>query len=340
MTLRAESRRGTRRQLSGAVLAILSLLWFGIAGELAARAATGFASHIFAGVLVPLLQPVFLLFLLAFGLALLESGRAPVDTWSTAGLPRRSTVSKEWAVGAAIGWGVAILATLPLVFSRRLLLSFWTEPRGWLTALIVIAGALLTTLASEIAYRGYGLRRLEERLGRTSAVVLIGLVYAVVVGVHFGTWRTAMVAFLFSVLLSIGWLRTHAIWLSWGLHFAWNVGLGVLFGLPVLDGGDLASVIQGQVRGRSHWLGASLGPINSWWTALVMLVGIGLLVAATREFAWLYTHRPIVAAGYPMDIPPPAAHAAMAQTPAPPLVQILPLAPSAPPPPRPTHPRS
>ena len=53
----------------------------------------------------------------------------------------------------------------------------------------------------------------------------------------------------------------------------------------------------------------------------------------TREYAWLYTYKPIVAAGYPMDVKPPAAHTAMEQAPAPPppLVQIMPL-PSAPPP--------
>ena len=317
--------------------ALFALLWFGIAGELAAHAATGLASHLFAGMLVPLLQPVFLLFLLALGLALLEGGRGPVDAWITAGLPRRPTCGDEWAVGAALGWGIAVLAMLPLVFSGRLLLSFWLEPRGWLTAVLVVAGAALATLASEIAYRGYSLRRLQESVGRTPAVVLISLVYALVVELHFGNGRIAMVAFLFNVLLSAGWLRTRAIWLSWGLHFAWNVSLGLLFGLPVFDGGDLASVIQGQVRGHSHWLGAPMGPIGGWWTAVVLLIGLAVLVAVTRGFAWLYTHKPIVAAGYPMDIPPPAAHTAMEQAsaPPPPLVQISPAMPGAPPPPRP-----
>ncbi len=38
---------------------------------------------------------------------------------------------------------------------------------------------------------------------------------------------------LAGVLLSIAWLRTHGLWLPWGLHFAWNASLGILFGLPV-----------------------------------------------------------------------------------------------------------
>ena len=335
--MRTDLPRGTRRRLPGAVFALLALLWFGIAEDLAARAATGFAANVLAGMLVPLLRPAFLLFLLGLGLLLLEGGRAPVSAREIAGLPKRPTAGREWAMGAALGWGTAVLAVLPLVFSRRLVLSFWTEPRGWVAAIVLLAGAALATLASEIVYRGYGLRRLRESVGQTWAVLLVGLAYAVIVGFRLGNSRVALLAFLFSLLLSTGWLRTHAIWLSWGAHFAWNASLGVLFGLPIFDGGDLASVVQAQVHGRSHWLGGHFGPIGAWWTALAMLLAIAVLLAITREFAWQYTHKPIVAAGYPMDVKPPAAHTAMEQTPAapPPLVQILPVTPGAPPPPRP-----
>lgn len=334
-TLRTDLSRGTRRHLPGVLLVLLGLLWFGIAEELAARAATGFAANLWAGMLVPLLRAVFLLFLVALGLALLEGGRTPGPAWLTRGLPKRATAKVEWASGVAVGWGAAVLAVLPLVLSRRLELSFWTEPRAWLTAALIVAGAALTTLASEVVYRAYGLRRLQESVGQTWAVLLISLAYAIAVGLRLGTQRSAALAFLFSMLLSSAWVRTQAIWLSWGVHFAWNVSLGVLFGLPVFETGDLSSVVQAQVSGRSHWLGGRLGPIGGWWTALVLLLAIVVLVRITREFAWLYTHPPIVAAGYPMDVKPPAAHAAIEQAPAPPpLVQILPATPSAPPPPR------
>ena len=44
---------------------------------------------------------------------------------------------------------------------------------------------------------------------------------------------------LAGVLLSIAWLRTHGLWLPWGIHFAWNASIGLLFGLPVR--GDIGS---------------------------------------------------------------------------------------------------
>ena len=36
-----------------------------------------------------------------------------------------------------------------------------------------------------------------------------------------------------------------------------------------------------------------------------------VLVRVTRDYAWHYTYDPIVAAGYPMEARPPAAHVAM-----------------------------
>jgi hypothetical protein len=54
-----------------------------------------------------------------------------------------------------------------------------------------------------------------------------------------------------------------------------------------------------------------------------------VLYRITRDFAWNYTHRPIMPAGYAVTIAPPAAHAAMeeAAVKAPALVQILPVTP-------------
>jgi len=59
----------------------------------------------------------------------------------------------------------------------------------------------------------------------------------------------------------------------------------------------------------------------------VLIVGIMVLVRVTRDYAWDYTHRPIVAAGYPMDVAPPKAHTDMEAAAAPQLIQIAPTTP-------------
>jgi hypothetical protein len=76
------------------------------------------------------------------------------------------------------------------------------------------------------------------------------------------------------------------------------------------------------------WLtGGVYGPDGALFTAIVFFVTMAVLYRVTRNYAWNYTHQPIVPAGYPMDIPPPAAHTAMEEAAAaakPTLVQIAP----------------
>ena len=60
----------------------------------------------------------------------------------------------------------------------------------------------------------------------------------------------------------------------------------------------------------------------------MLAIGVVVLVRVTRDYEWEYTHRPIIAGGYPVDVAPPAAHTAMEQEAKPPaLVQILPVEP-------------
>ncbi len=136
---------------------------------------------------------------------------------------------------------------------------------------------------------------------------------------------------LSGILFSLAWLRTHGLWIGWGMHFAWNASLGVLFGLPVSGITDFSTLVQTRTFGPLWLTGGDYGPEGALFTAVVILIAIVVLVLVTRDYAWHYTHKPIVAAGYPMDAPPPAAHVAMEQqarpAPAASLVQILPATP-------------
>jgi hypothetical protein len=143
-----------------------------------------------------------------------------------------------------------------------------------------------------------------------------------------GSFAAFLVTFLAGILLALGWLRTHALWLPWGVHFAWNVILGILLGLPVTGSVDGSTVIQSTTYGRSVFTGGSFGPEAGLYAAIGVLVAIVVLIRTTRGYEWDYTHPVIVPGGYPMDVPPPAAHTAMEQqAKQPTLVQILPTAP-------------
>lgn len=193
---------------------------------------------------------------------------------------------------------------------------------------IALATLGVATLTIETVFRGYAYRRLETSLGPNRAMIVLSAIYAIMVSFSTRSFTSLLVGFLLALLLTMAWRRTFGLWLGWGLHFAWNSALAVLFGLPLFGGTDLSSVIQAQALGSRQLTGGGLGPVASPWTVAVLAGTLLVLFLVTKEYAWAYTHPPIVAAGYPMDVAPPKAHAAMEQSaPPPPLVQILPTTP-------------
>ena len=135
---------------------------------------------------------------------------------------------------------------------------------------------------------------------------------------------------LAGVLFSVAWLRTHGLWLPWGMHFAWNASMGILLGLPVSGLNSFSTVVMTRAVGR-HWLtGGAYGPEAAFFTVPVLLISIVILVLLTRQYAWDYTRAPLIPAGYAVDVAPPEAHSAMEQEAAakpPSLVQIMPTTP-------------
>src|SRR5215469_226525 len=309
------------------------MAWYVASQSLAARSARGLTNRFNADGLRPLVASLFLLFLLAVGFSLLAAiARRPVSLRDLFGLPRRSTATREWLLGAAIGWGAAVLAVLPLALTGSLSIGFWTEPRAFGLMFINLAAVAAGTFAEEVVFRGYPFRCLIEATGPTRATVVLAALYSLA---HTLTGNGSPAAFLLTflagVMLALGWLRTHGLWLPWGIHFAWNASLGILFGLPVTGSVDGSTVIQTTAHGRAWFTGGLFGPEAGLFTAVALTVAIILLIRATRDYAWDYTHPLIIPGGYPMDVPPPAAHAAMEQeagrTQESPLVQILPATP-------------
>jgi uncharacterized protein len=334
-----EARDATReRRLSRSLelaLFATAMTWVIAASMIATRAARGLSIRFALGDAFVLLDALFLVFLLAVGFSLLESIRARDTSFrTTLGLPVRPTASLEWSSGAAIGWAAIALALVPMALAGTLHVRFWTEPRAfWLLGLNLAAAAVIA-LASELAFRGYPYRRLIEAIGPSWATIVMALVYGLagsLMGAPGQQSHAAVVAsILFGLLLCSAWLRTHGLWLGWGLHFAWIASLGILFGMPVNGLENLSSVVQSRAIGADWLTGGDAGPESALGTLLLVIVAIFVLIRTTRDWAWDYTHEPIIAAGYPLDVAPPAAHTAMEQqaVAAPPaLVQILPTTP-------------
>ncbi|HZY63206.1 MAG TPA: CPBP family intramembrane glutamic endopeptidase [Edaphobacter sp.] len=311
-------------------LFLLSAVWFFVSQSLAGRAAMGLSVRFNLSDERKLLTVLFLLFLLAIGFSFLQmiAHREP-SLRMALGLPKRPTSAREWGIGAAIGWGLVVLAVIPMVLAGALHVEFWTQPRAFWLVVLNLATLAIAALAEEVAFRGYPFRRLIEVIGPVKATILMSVLFG---ALHMlnpdATWISVLITMFAGVLLSIAWLRTHGLWLPWGLHFGWNASMGILFGLPVSGIVDFSSVVQTQAVGRTWLTGGYYGPEGAFFTIIVLAVGIIVVVRATRDYKWEYTYKPIIAGGYPVDVPPPAAHTAMEQDAKPPaLVQILPVEP-------------
>jgi membrane protease YdiL (CAAX protease family) len=311
-------------------LFIASVAWVFSAQALAERAGNGIAVRFDFVSYQFLLAAVFFIFLLWLGFSILQAiSFGGKSSREVLGLPRRPTVKREWAIGVAVGWSMVVAAVLPMALAGTMHIQWWTAPRAFWLAIINLATIAAATLAEEIAFRGYPFRRLIEAMGPVGATVVMSILFGLIHAFNpAATWSSVLMTMLAGVLLCVAWLRTHGLWIGWGLHFGWNASMGVLFGLPVSGFLGFSSVVQTRAIGRAWLTGGDYGPEAALFTGLVLLVGIGVLARVTRDYAWHYTYEPIVAGGYPMDAPPPAEHTAMEQQARPaPLVQILPATP-------------
>ncbi len=328
---------GSRR----AALFVLAILWIPFARSIASTSATGIAQRLDLPGVEPTLSALFALFLLRVGFALLQRVDSPRSSGSPGllALPRRLTSGREWALGALLGWGSALAMVLILLLTRSLSLQISLAWHDLLLSLVSLVGLAALALAEEAAFRGYPYRLLIAMTGPTIATIAMSLLFGLFAGFHpFGTSLGAAVTVLLGFVLAAGWLRTHALWVSWGFNFAFKASAAVLFGLPVNGDTGFSYFAQAIVSGHRGWSGGDYGLTGSWLAAPVLLGALLVLVQATRGYAWNYTHPEIRPGGYAVTAAPPAAHAAYSSAGAAPagvesvpLVQILPAAPAPPP---------
>jgi membrane protease YdiL (CAAX protease family) len=307
-------------------LFLTGLLWLLASDSASAHAAQGIADRLNLPLFQPLLQEAFFLFLLLTGFATISwIATRSGSIRNTNALPTRPTAAREWQTGVALGWAMLLVAVLPMVLAGDLHPQFWLAPRAWGTAALSLLTLALGTLALEAGFRGFLYRRLIAAIGPIMATILLSAIYALSSSfAPNSTSFSVFVAFLLSLLFSMAYLRTHALWLGWGLHFAWTAAMGIFLGLPVAGRGTYNTLVDTNINGAPWLTGGAYGPEGALLTAIVLLAAMAVLYRLTRDYAWQYTHAPIIAAGYPMDIAPPPAHTAMEKAAAPAsLVQIL-----------------
>ncbi len=324
---------------------VVALMFAFVAQLIAHRAANGLSS----GDWVPLIDRLVFLFLLLVGFSALGLGFSRQrEPRRAMGLVSRPGMLREFGTGSAVGWGLLLLTIIPSVFIGGLGITLWTGAHQWFLLILDLLVLALAALCEEIIFRGYPFQRLLDALGTTLGTVLISICFVVVHYQPDMPHAAVFALFLLSVILCIAYLRTRALWLPWGLHFAWNAAMGPLFGLPLSGYSGFANgfspVVQSVPLGPDSLTGADYGPEGSVIAVLVLCFGLWLILRVTREYAHRFGYPEIIPGGIPVDIDAAArrqhevAMGPVAAPAGPGLVQIGGLPPAAAPPVQPAGP--
>ena len=294
---------------------LLGAAWLVVAYYLSTIAAHGFSR----GSAFPLIRNVFAIFLLIIGYGYMEMAwddrLAPLRAM---GLARRPGDAREFALGAALGWGMATAMILIVALTGTFYVQLSTSAHVWELLVLEILATAAGALAAEIAFRGYPFQKLIETTGPFIATILSGIFFGILrLETPHANPTAVWISALAAVLLSVAYLRTYALWFCWGLHFAWVASIGILFGQPLAGSRQASSVIRTYVDGPAWLTGGEFGPEASLITLIVLWLGLYVLIRMTRNLAWKYSQTELKPAGIPVDLSHPMHSAPPTSTSAP-----------------------
>jgi hypothetical protein len=204
------------------------------------------------------------------------------------------------------------------------------EPSAWGWLAADAAFFALAALAEEVAFRGYGFQRFEQSLGPLGAALGYAAFYAIVQALLPGSSHASVaVSVALSLVLSTAYLRSRALWVSWGINFGWKASRALVFGLAISGVTSHSPVVQGNPMGPFWLTGGGYGLDGSWVAFAFLLIALPVVYRLTRELDYSNNAPVIVPGGIPVDLDAATRRQHEAATgpiepAAPGLVQILP----------------
>jgi len=184
---------------------------------------------------------------------------------------------REMLAGAGIATAlmsvtIAMLVATRSVVYQGLAAASGQEAAQWSRVVLLL---LLAAASEEFVFRGYVLQRLMDSFGTPAAVLITSVLFGLAHSLNpSATAFSTVNTMLAGILLSVAYVRTRALWLPIGLHFAWNFLLGPIFSLPV--SGILISPVlfQPVLTGHAWLTGGLYGPEGGAALTVICCVGI------------------------------------------------------------------
>jgi membrane protease YdiL (CAAX protease family) len=177
-----------------------------------------------------------------------------------------------FGIGLLPGWkrdfvfGLALAAAMLAVlvagcYALGYVSIHWSGNQVAAGVLLAVFGVLiLSALNEELVFRGFPLQLLIDGLGEWPAIIVMSALFGAMHLTNPGASILGAVnTVIAGILLSLAYARTRSLWMPYGIHIGWNVGLGFVFGFR-LSGLDLPSLWTTGIAGSDAILGGSYGP--------------------------------------------------------------------------------
>src|SRR5262245_3257655 len=170
----------------------------------------------------------------------------------------------QWPRHLVFGLGLSALMLAVVIagcFAAGYVSMHWTAGQVSPAMLIATFGVLLVAaLNEELIFRGFPLQLLVEAMGEWPAIIAVSTLFG---AMHLNNPNASILGtlntILAGILLSLAYVRKRSLWMPYGIHVGWNVGLGFVFGFP-LSGVDLPSLWTTGTAGSETILGGGYGP--------------------------------------------------------------------------------
>lgn len=147
------------------------------------------------------------------------------------------------------------------------------------------AMALIPGVTEELLFRGILFRFIEQTAGSWWALAATSALFGFA---HIGNPNATVIAAVAiaveaGLLLGAVYMLTRRLWAVIGLHAAWNLTQGWVFGLPV-SGSESGGLVDGRLSGPELLTGGGFG-LEASLTAMVVATaaGIAVLIVAIRR---------------------------------------------------------
>ncbi len=160
-------------------------------------------------------------------------------------------------------------------------------------------------IVEEILLRGVVLRMLEELFGSWAAILLSGLIFGFL---HAGNpnadwWSSTAIAIEAGLLFGVLFCLTRSLWVVIGLHAAWNIAQGPIYGVTV-SGIAQHGIINAQIAGPWWLTGGSFG-LEAALTSVILSLCVtgyfGYQLAQRNQIVGPWWRRTVITPNQPLQ---------------------------------------